>query len=146
MNFFCLIIVLYFTNFYFYYCFIPKIATAISIFCKKYNYLNLLPDIFFKEVISKPNYLQLFIYFVIYNVLLYFSYLAVFYHEGDIFAQIEPFVIKSKINIKDVNHFMEILKGYFGKVDHIGTTKHEFHKLCQANKNLDLFLNTFFYL
>lgn len=55
-------------------------------------------------------------------------------------------MIKNKNLIKDVHHFVEIRGVCFDKVDPINIAKHEFYKLCQANKDLELFLNTFFYL
>lgn len=74
-----------------------------------------------------------------YNKVVY----AVSLLRGDAFAQIEPFVIDGIITIRDVRHFMEILRVCFGEVDPVNTAKHEFYKLRQANKDLDVFLNTF---
>ena len=74
-----------------------------------------------------------------YNKLIY----AVARLEGDAFAQIEPFVVKGRITIKNIHHFVEILRVRFGEVDPVGTAKHEFYKLRQANKDLGTFLNTF---
>ena len=74
-----------------------------------------------------------------YNKLVY----AVSLLRGDAFAQIEPFVIDGRITIKDIRQFMEILRVRFGEVDPVNTAKHEFYKLRQANKDLEVFLNTF---
>lgn len=43
--------------------------------------------------------------------------------EEDIFVQIEPFVVKRKITIKDIHHFIEILSICFDNVDFIGIVK-----------------------
>ena len=74
-----------------------------------------------------------------YNKLIY----SVARLDGDAFAQIEPFVVKGRITIKNIHHFEEILRVRFGEVDPVGTAKHEFYKLRQANKDLETFLNTF---
>ena len=63
--------------------------------------------------------------------------------RGDAFAQIEPFIIDGRVTIRDVRHFIEILRIRFGEVDPVNTAKHQFYKLRQANKDLEVFLNTF---
>ena len=40
----------------------------------------------------------------------------------------------------------DLLEARFGEVDPVGTAKHEIYRLYQANKDLELFLNTFFVL
>lgn len=61
-----------------------------------------------------------------YNMLIYIIACL----KGNAFAQIEPFVVKNEITIKDVYHFVEILRFCFNKVDSVGIAK-----------NLNFFLN-----
>lgn len=39
-------------------------------------------------------------------------------------------MVKNKITIKDIYHFMKILKVCFRKIDPIGIAKHKLYKLC----------------
>lgn len=66
--------------------------------------------------------------------------------EGDAFLQVEPFVSRSGINLSDVAALEQLLETRFGEVDPVGTAKHELYRLYQANKDLEVFLNTFLVL
>ena len=71
---------------------------------------------------------------------------AIFCLEGDAFLQIEPFVSRNGINLQDITALEDLLETRFGDVDLVGTAKHELYRLYQANKDLEVFLNTFFVL
>ena len=62
------------------------------------------------------------------------------------FAQIEPYFSDENIDFENINQFVEALKTHFGKLDLIGMVKHELYRLYQINKDLKLFLYTFFRL
>ena len=66
--------------------------------------------------------------------------------EGDAFTQVQPFVSRHGIDLQDVTALEDLLEAQFGEVDPVGTAKHEIYKLYQANKDLEVFLNTFLVL
>ena len=66
--------------------------------------------------------------------------------EGDAFLQIEPYVSWNGIDLPDVPALEDLLETHFGDVDPVSTAKHELYRLYQANKDLEVFLNTFFVL
>ena len=66
--------------------------------------------------------------------------------ESDAFLQVKPYVTGSGIDILDINALVDLLETRFGDVDPVGTAKHELYKQYQTNKNLEVFLNTFFVL
>ena len=66
--------------------------------------------------------------------------------EGNAFAQIEPYVLAEKIDFVNINQFIEVMKTRFGKVNLVGTAKHELYRLYQTNKDLEIFLNSFLWL
>ena len=66
--------------------------------------------------------------------------------EGDAFTEIEPFVSRHSIDLQDVAALENLLEARFGEVDPVGTVKHEMYRLYQANKDLEVFLNTFLVL
>ena len=76
------------------------------------------------------------------NQLLY----AIFRLEGDAFTQVEPFVSCYGIDLWDIAALEDLLEARFGEVDPVGTAKHEIYRLYQANKDLEVFLNTFLVL
>lgn len=55
----------------------------------------------------------------------------------------EPYVSAENIDFENINQFLKVLKTCFGKVDPVGTAKHELYQLYQTNKVLKMFLNTF---
>ena len=63
--------------------------------------------------------------------------------ESDAWAQVEPYVSADKIDFESVDKLMDFLEVRFGEVDPVGTAKHEFYRLYQTNKDLEVFLNTF---
>lgn len=64
--------------------------------------------------------------------------------ERDAFAQRKPYISAKNIDFENINPFVEVLKTYFGKIDLVGMVKHELYRLYQMNKNLEMFLNTFY--
>ena len=66
--------------------------------------------------------------------------------EGDAFIQIEPYIFRNGIDLSDIAALEELLETWFGEVDPVGTAKHELYRLYQANKDLEVFLNTFLVL
>ena len=66
--------------------------------------------------------------------------------EGDTFLQVEPYVSRTGINLPDITTLEELLEIRFGDVDPVGTAKHKLYRLYQANKDLEVFLNTFLVL
>ena len=66
--------------------------------------------------------------------------------ERDVFALIKLYISAENINFENLNLFVEVLKTRFGKVDPVGTAKHELYRLYQTNKNLEVFFNTFLQL
>ena len=63
--------------------------------------------------------------------------------ERNAFAQIEPYVSAENIDFEKINHFVEVLKTRFSKVDPVGTAKHKLYRLYQTNKDLKVFLDIF---
>ena len=76
------------------------------------------------------------------NQLLY----AIFQLEGDAFTQVQLFVFCHGINLCDVATLEDLLEVWFEEVDSVGTAKHKIYQLYQANKDLEVFLNTFLVL
>ena len=66
--------------------------------------------------------------------------------EGDVFLQIKLYVSRTGINLPDIAGLEELLETRFGDVDPVSTAKHELYRLYQANKDLEVFLNTFLVL
>ena len=66
--------------------------------------------------------------------------------ESDAFLQIKPFVSCNGIDLLDIAALEELLETRFGDVNPVGTAKHELYRLYQANKDLEVFLNTFLVL
>ena len=58
----------------------------------------------------------------------------------------ESYISAKNINFENINQFVEILKTCFGKVNSMDTAKHKLYRLCQTNKDLEVFLNTFLQL
>ena len=71
---------------------------------------------------------------------------TIFCLEGEAFIQVKLFVSQSGIDLADVAALEDLLKARFGEVDPVGTAKHEMYRLYQANKVLEVFLNTFLVL
>ena len=71
---------------------------------------------------------------------------AIFRLESDAFLQIEPYISRNGIDLSDVPALEDLLETRFGDVDPVGTAKHELYRLYQANKYLEVFLNTFLVL
>ena len=71
---------------------------------------------------------------------------AISWLEGDAFTQVELFVSCQGIDLRDVAALEDLLEARFGEVDPVGTAKHELYRLYQANKDLEVFLNTFLVL
>ena len=66
--------------------------------------------------------------------------------EGDAFLQVEPLVSRFGIDLIDVAALEDLLETQFGEVDPVATAKHEMYRLYQANKDLEVFFNTFLVL
>ena len=66
--------------------------------------------------------------------------------ESDAFLQIEPYVSRNGIDLLDIAALEELLETRFRDMDPVGTAKHELYRLYQANKDLEVFLNTFLVL
>lgn len=48
--------------------------------------------------------------------------------KREAFAQINTYVLAKNINFKNINHFVEVLKTCFGKVDSVDTAKHKLYR------------------
>ena len=68
---------------------------------------------------------------------------TIFHLEGNAFIQIKPYVSRNGIDLSDIAGLEELLETQFGEVDPVGTAKHKLYRLYQANKDLEVFLNTF---
>lgn len=66
--------------------------------------------------------------------------------ESNIFLQVEPYVSQTDIKILDITALENLLETQFEDVNLVGTAKHKLFKLCQTNKDLEMFLNAFFVL
>ena len=66
--------------------------------------------------------------------------------EGDAFIQIEPYISWNGIDLSDIAALEKLLETRFGEINPVGTAKHELYRLYQANKDLEVFLNTFLML
>ena len=66
--------------------------------------------------------------------------------EGDTFLQIKPYLSRTGIDISNIAGLEKLLETQFREVDPVGTAKHELYRLYQANKDLEVFLNTFLVL
>ena len=66
--------------------------------------------------------------------------------KGDAFIQIKPYVSRNGIDLSDIASLEELLETWFGEVNPVGTAKHKLYRLYQANKDLEVFLNTFLVL
>ena len=71
---------------------------------------------------------------------------VIFCLEGDAFLQIKPYVFWNGINLSDIATLEALLKTQFSDVDPVGTAKHKLCRLYQVNRDLKMFLNTFFVL
>ena len=66
--------------------------------------------------------------------------------ESDAFLQVKSYISRTGIDISDIAGLEKLLETQFGDVDPVGTAKHKLYRLYQANKDLEVFLNTFLVL